>query len=210
MVDVLAKVKSSQSLSELNFLKACSIFIDENFMTDEQPAEDDLDAILRQVKKEEKLAKGTFVTVLDLALFLGFENCKAMFEFTKDFSGLGKKAFEYVLSTIEANHIQNAYKNPKGFPLIISLLEKDHNWKKPDSQVPANMNTIKIDYGANFNLVASQFQEQMKESMIEAVNSVKTLTKADEQKLIAPKSQDEQKKISVEEVRAKLQKELKL
>ena len=210
MVDILAKVKSSQSLSEINFLKACSIFIDENFMTGEAPAEDDLDAILRQVKKEEKLAKGTFVTVLDLALFLGFENTKAMFKYTEDFSGLGKKAFEYVLSTIEANHIQNAYKNPKGFPLIISLLEKDHNWKKPDSQVPANMNTIKIDYGANFNLVASQFQEQMKESMLEAVNSVKTLTKADEQKLIAPKSDDEHKKISVEEVRAKLQKELKL
>lgn len=210
MVDVLAKVKSSQSLSELNFLKACSIFIDENFMTDEAPAEDDLDAILRQVKKEERLSKGTFVTVLDLALFLGFENTKTMFEFTDTFSDLGKKAFEYVLSTIEANHIQNAYKNPKGFPLIISLLEKDHNWKKPDSQLPTNMNTIKIDYGANFNLVASQFKEQMKESMIEAVNSVKTLTKADEQKLIAPKSQDEQKKISVEEVRAKLQKELKL
>lgn len=210
MVDILDKVKSSQSLSEINFLKACSIFIDENFMTGEAPAEDDLDAILRQVKKEERLAKGTFVTVLDLALFLGFENTKAMFKYTEDFSGLGKKAFEYVLSTIEANHIQNAYKNPKGFPLIISLLEKDHNWKKPDSQVPANMNTIKIDYGANFNLVASQFQEQMKESMLEAVNSVKTLTKADEQKLIAPKSDDEHKKISVEEVRAKLQKELKL
>lgn len=210
MVDILDKVKSSQSLSEINFLKACSIFIDENFMTGEAPAEDDLDAILRQVKKEERLAKGTFVTVLDLALFLGFENTKAMFKYTEDFSGLGKKAFEYVLSTIEANHIQNAYKNPKGFPLIISLLEKDHNWKKPDSQVPANMNTIKIDYGANFNLVASQFQEQMKESMLEAVNSVKTLTKADEQKLIAPRSDDEQKKISVEEVRAKLQKELKL
>ena len=210
MVDILDKVKSSQSLSEINFLKACSIFIDENFMTGEAPAEDDLDAILRQVKKEERLSKGTFVTVLDLALFLGFENTKAMFKYTEDFSGLGKKAFEYVLSTIEANHIQNAYKNPKGFPLIASLLEKDHNWKKPDSQVPANMNTIKIDYGANFQLVASQFQEQMKESMLEAVNSVKTLTKQDEQKLIAPKSQDEQKKISVEEVRAKLQKELKL
>ena len=225
MVDILDKVKSSQSLSEINFLKACSIFIDENFMTGEAPAEDDLDAILRQVKKEERLSKGTFVTVLDLALFLGFENTKAMFKYTEDFSGLGKKAmfkytedfsglgkkaFEYVLSTIEANHIQNAYKNPKGFPLIISLLEKDHNWKKPDSQLPANMNTIKIDYGANFNLVASQFQEQMKESMLEAVNSVKTLTKADEQKLIAPKSDDEHKKISVEEVRAKLQKELKL
>ena len=210
MVDILDKVKSSQSLSEINFLKACSIFIDENFMTGEAPAEDDLDAILRQVKKEERLSKGTFVTVLDLALFLGFENTKAMFKYTEDFSGLGKKAFEYVLSTIEANHIQNAYKNPKGFPLIASLLEKDHNWKKPDSQVPANMNTIKIDYGANFQLVASQFQEQMKESMLEAVNSVKTLTKQDEQKLIAPKSDDEHKKISVEEVRAKLQKELKL
>lgn len=210
MVDVLAKVKSTQSLSELNFLKACSIFIDENFMTDERPAEDDLDAILRQVKKEERLSKGTFVTVLDLALFLGFENTKAMFEYTKDFSEYGKKAFEYVLSTIESNHIQNAYKNPKGFPLIISLLEKDHNWKKPDATLPANVNAIKIDYGANFDLVASQFKEQMRESMIEAVNSVKTLTKADEQKLIAPHTKDEPKKVSVEEVRAKLQKELKL
>ena len=90
------------------------------------------------------------------------------------------------------------------------MLEKDHNWKKPDSQLPTNMNTIKIDYGANFNLVASQFKEQMKESMIEAVNSVKTLTKADEQKLIAPHTKDEPKKVSVEEVRAKLQKDLKL
>lgn len=209
MVDVLDKIKSAQTLSELQFLKLCSTFIDENFILDEEPPKDDLDAILRQVNKEERLSKGTFVTVLDLALFTGFEDTKVMFEFVDTFSGLGKKAFQYVLSTIESNHIQNAYKNPKGFPLILSLLEKDHSWKKPES-VPTNVNAIKIDYGANFQLVASQFQEQMKESMIEAVNSVKTLTKADEQKLIAPHTKDEPHKISVEEVRAKLQKDLKL
>lgn len=210
MTDVLEKVKSTETLEEVNFLKLCSIFIDEHFMTDEKPDEDDLDAILRQVKKEERLAKGSFVTLLDLALFIGFESSQALLKFTSTFSPLGQKAFQYVLSTIESNHIQNAYKNPKGFPLILSLLQKDHKWNKSDAQLPTNVNAIKIDYGANFQLVASQFKEQMRESMIEAVKSVKTLTRQDEQKLIAPHTQDEPKKISVEEVRAKLQKDLKL
>ena len=210
MVDIYEKVKRTESLTEAEFLKLCSDFIDENFATDVVD-KDDFDSVLRQIKKEQDREEGVLVTLQDLALFVGFESLKAMYDFATKMSPLGQRAFEYVMTTIENNHIHTAYKNPKGFPLIVALLEKDHGWNTKNPQLQsANVNTIKIDYGANFQLVASQFKEQMEASMMKAIDSVKTLTKTEEQKLIAPQSPTPMKKQSVEDIREKLRKDLDL
>ena len=210
MVNIYEKIKRTESLTESDFLDLCSEFIDENFSSD--PVDkDDFDSVLQQIKKEQDREEGVLVTLLDLALFVGFESLKAMYDFATKMSPLGQRIFEYVKTTIENNHIHTAYKNPKGYPLVVALLEKDHGWNTRNPQLQsANVNTIKIDYGANFNLVASQFKEQMEASMLKAIDSVKTISKQEEQKLIAPKTDNPARRQSVEEIREKLRKEIDL
>ena len=203
-------------LSEEMFLDLSNEFYDIYFADPEElemkEDEDQYDLMLRKLERLKDKYKGISISLLDFTLFVGFGSNKELIEFVLTLSEKAQKVFEYLRATIENNHLHNVVKNPKSLGITLALLERDHSWSlKPGAVGGTTINAIKIDYGANFDLVASQFSQQMKESSIKLLeDSVKVLpTQAGEPKLIAPKG-DQPKKISVEEIREKLQKDLKL
>jgi len=118
------------------------------------------------------------LSLLDLAIELGFSSLKELNEYVEGRSEYVKRVYDRVKSIIENNHVKNITKDPKFYNLSITLLQNDHNWvlKPTSTTLNENVTTIKLDYDKNFSLVASQFEEQMSDTVIKALeDSVKTL-----------------------------------
>lgn len=118
------------------------------------------------------------LSLLDLAVSLGFSSIKELNTYVDGRSDYVKRVYERVKSIIENNHIKNITKDPKFYNLSVTLLQNDHSWvlKPTSTTLNENVTTIKLDYDKNFSLVASQFDQQMSDTVIQALeNSVKTL-----------------------------------
>lgn len=118
------------------------------------------------------------LSLLDLAVSLGFSSLKELNDYVDGRSEYVKRVYARVKSIIENNHIKNITKDPKFYNLSVTLLQNDHSWvlKPTSTTLNENVTTIKLDYDKNFSLVASQFDQQMSDTVIKALeDSVKTL-----------------------------------